>query len=284
MLRLRLISDFIDYYDHYFDVSGVNAFFLRKSKSGLNRRQIFRYLDNHNIKTIPHGLVKDLYDKYYKVNTKQDVHKDYRLKKYTNQIVVYLDEDIHRGEGKVSINILEAIEKYPNYYASVYLYSSSIVSYSSSYKKLFIGEYEFNLDYISLSNRWRSNCGIVAIVLKSFKIRKLDDELSFWWRKDRLKKTIIPNYSLFSIDAIDTLAYNIDGDGPLKEEFCIDFNIAPQVPKTVVVNEGIHCSHQIENMNDKEKEMFERIKKLKGQEVEFKEILPAKEAAESIKK
>ncbi len=292
MLKMRLISDFLDYYDHHFDCDKIDAVFLRKSKSGLNRRQMLKYLDNYAAgfatmfngklcpdpwkKVVPHGTVGELFEKYFKdEEARRRFYKDYDFEHFISELVVYSDEDAHRGEGKIRIDInvgeneREEIKKYWNNYASFYL-EDYFSSYPRSYRTLCIGEYVFNLAYLSLTDTWRSNVGIVNIVLNNIDVRK------------PVKNEI--NYALYALDSVNTTVPNPDDHSAMYRKHFVDFNIAPQVPETVIIPSWGFGDLWHIHTDKKIKGVLENVRKLKGQEVEFKEILPAKEAAESIKK
>ena len=73
MSRIRIQSDFRDYYDHAFCGSHEtpDAIFQRHSRGGMNRQEMFAALEAAGLLVPRHGLVRDLvptlkaeYEKY----------------------------------------------------------------------------------------------------------------------------------------------------------------------------------------------------------------------------
>ena len=142
-MKVKLKSDFIDFYDHWFDNEGI--IFERMTKNELSRSQMFSIFDQYHIATPKHGKVKDLI---------------LELSPY-DWVVVYLDEYEHQGKGKIFGNINYAASNYPSYYASQY-----IPSQATSIRELWLGDYHFVLQYSS-DDTWRSNVGNVEICIKA---------------------------------------------------------------------------------------------------------------------
>lgn len=166
---IRLNSDFLDYYDHWFDNSTSPLVFDRISTGGMSRSEMFDLFTSINLLTPRYGKVRDL-----------------GLAEY-DLAVVYLDEKSHRGEGKIQISYTRARALYPDHFASEYMYPSCI-----SYRYLKIGSREFWLSYFS-SNDWRSNYGDVLIYILK---KDIWEDLSF------PKVEGLDNYPLFAIDFV----------------------------------------------------------------------------------
>jgi hypothetical protein len=213
--KIRLISDFLDYYDHWFDVYDASIVFERMSRGGMSRPEMLSFLKSLGLKVPFFGRVKDVYK--------------YMLRKYEDipyvdsilSVVVHLDERAHCGEGKVQIPLCEAMEKYPDCFAVEYI-PAQPSGLGLSWRYLQIGNKIFWLEFAS-RNDWRSNCGQVDIKVLS---REQDGY------HERIK------YPLFAVDFI-----------PADNLYAVDFNIAPQIRGTGV-----------------------------------EELLPAREAAEAIKR
>jgi hypothetical protein len=138
-MKLKLISDFWDYYDHWFDIDGQP--FYRKSRSGMDRIEMFEFLVEHKIPTVPNGYLNDMMKKY----------------ELNQEIVVYEDLDAHRAEGKIKMTIKDALKKYGNVYCSLYIPDNP----GLSTRHLRIGDKNCCLIY--QSKDWRSNYSDVEI-------------------------------------------------------------------------------------------------------------------------
>jgi hypothetical protein len=134
---MKLISDFRDYYDHGFDNNEPT--FNRLMVSGPTKQEQFELISQCGYVTIPYGKPKDF--------NRNDL------------LVVYTDETLHAGEGKLIGPQYEALELYPDNLCSIYIASNSI-----STRYLWIGSRCFELTYENLDKReWRSNVGDVEI-------------------------------------------------------------------------------------------------------------------------
>ena len=191
-MTLKLVSDFRDYYDFWFDKEGFEL--RRVTTEGPSRSEMFKLFQGHKIHTPRHGIVKDM-------------PADVKWR------VVYVDESLHRGEGKELVQAEEARQKYPSLFCCEYLSFPSnepTMSYKekyfgSSWRELVIGNNYFFLHYINCDD-WRSNVG--------------DDiriELNASYPGKRPKKDL--HYPLYAID------YVFDDQ---KGDFAaVDLNIAP---------------------------------------------------------
>ncbi len=213
---IYLQSDFIEKYDNYLHDPMGKYRWKRLSRGGMNRRRLLSFLDEHSKdqiwnRVVPHGIVKDLYKRFKETNEWEKLGIS---SSYLNYIV-YLDEKSHRGEGKILVDIEEAIKKYPDYYASVYL-ENECSDFSISERLLYIGNIVFKLTYISITDNWRSNCGKVIVKYIS---------------KNEVDKKDLLNYPIYSIDRIWVKMEKDSGSIP----FLLDFNIAPGIPEEVFI-------------------------------------------------
>ena len=210
---IYLQSDFIEKYDNYLhDPMGKHRW-KRLSKGGMNRRRLLSFLDKYSKKRIwynvvPHGIVKDLYKRFKGTVEWEKIEV---LSTYS-EFVIYLDEKSHRGEGKILVDIEEAIKKYPDHYASIYL--NGECDFPITERLLYIGNIVFKLTYISITDYWRSNCGKVIIK---------------YINKNEVEEKDLLNYPIYSIDRVWV---------PMKKDsnscpFLLDFNIAPGIPEEV---------------------------------------------------
>jgi hypothetical protein len=215
--KIKLVSDFWDYYDHWFDGSDAEIVFERRSTGGMDRLQMLEYLKSLGLRVPAFGCVRDLYDR-----KRREWQGNIDIVDSLLSVVVYLDERAHRGEGKVLLSLCDAMEQYPDHLATEYI-PALPSGHGLTWRYLQVGDKVFWLEYTSRDD-WRSNCGNVHI-------RVLSRE------KDSYNERI--KYPLFAVDFVPA------GN----KLYAIDFNIAPGV---------------------------------KGTSVE--ELLPAREAAEAIKK
>ena len=196
-MELMLRSDFRDYYDHQFDLTGRP--FSRFSKGGMNRRQMFAILKRIGLEVPIHGTAKEIYERT------EEYEREYLLS--TMDLVVYLDETAHRGEGKIRLGFKEALDAYPDQFASMYIHPPQDLAQSTRY--LAVGDRAFWLRYESVDD-WRSNCGNVRITVL---------------REEKTGRYPIP-FALYAIDFVPI--------GQLNERLAVDFNVAPGIRGTGV--------------------------------------------------
>lgn len=191
-MKIKLISDFFDWYDHAFYPDGDVCLF-RNQWEGMSRPEMFRYLESLQNQVPQHGLVKDIVPTMLEMKRREMgmvedeiLHTDTNIelaleeaKRGQNldtlakeaqkvmfdmqtRVVVYTDPMKHRGEGKELLSGSEAMIKYPNHYCSVY-HMSTMDGGSFSRRILAIGDLGFIIEYHS--DDWRSNCGEVEIAV-----------------------------------------------------------------------------------------------------------------------
>lgn len=133
-MKLRLVTDFPDYYDHHFDNDGER--FYRKTNSGMDRKSMFSFFAEQNIATPLFGTVKEL----------SQVLDPF------SYIVVYTDLHSHQGENKKKICLFEATALgLSDMFASQYVKENKGVSY----RYLRVGSLSFWIRYES--KEWLSN-------------------------------------------------------------------------------------------------------------------------------
>lgn len=151
-MKLQLRSDFIDYYDHYFDRNGI--VFNRYSRNNISRLEMFNMMENWGLKVPEYGLCNKLSEN----NSISD-----------NKVVVYLDQYAHQGEDKELLSLEKACLKHPQKLGSIYIPTSDRIDgfKSISYRLLQVGIARFWILYCSPDD-WRSNAGNCSIeVLKT---------------------------------------------------------------------------------------------------------------------
>jgi hypothetical protein len=141
---LRLISNFIDYYDHYFDLHG--DIFRRMSNGGMDRRVMLEFLKNQGFNVPTFGIVKEMINQN---ELKGDTY-----------VVIHTDITSHRGENKLLMPFKEALDYHPNSFMVRYV--SSLKGVSWRYLK--VGDQSFFLRYES--EDWRSNWNTNQVVIE----------------------------------------------------------------------------------------------------------------------
>jgi hypothetical protein len=197
-MRVRLNSDFTDWYDHQFagKYEAADAELVRIANDPdftLSKRQQFKLLEEVGLNTPINGEVSEIAPQVG-----------------SNKLVVYLDEFAHRGEGKVLLDSEDAIAQYPNHYCSVWIdtATSDGLIKSNSWRLLQIGNKGWWLKYQN-PDSWLSNVGENVSI-------KLGHESNFWEDCD-LNRLVLKEYALF---AIDFVFYK-------SKPLAIDFNPAP---------------------------------------------------------
>ncbi len=200
-MKVQLKSDFNDYYDHCFDLEGI--LFERYSRQGRGRRAALEFLSAIGVKTPPYGTPQEVRNQ----TDPRLLERELLLQqdsKYLLSVVVYLDENAHRGEGKVLMPLYQALVKYPHYLCSLFI--PPLPGKSISRRYLQVGRKAFWLRYTSRDD-WRSNCGNVEIEM----IKQ---------EEDAYHPQI--HYPLFSIDYIANT----------EELLAVDLNVSPQLKGT----------------------------------------------------
>lgn len=142
--KVALRTDFHDYYDHYFDLQGM--IFERFSYQGMQRKSMLDFLSDVGFDTPLYGTVQEVYDQIDDIDFLE--------------VVVYLDQMAHQGEGKIKIPMRQAITEYPDHLCSVYIPPKT--GQVRSLRYLQVGNKRFWLKYASKDD-WRSNYGDVEI-------------------------------------------------------------------------------------------------------------------------
>ncbi|MBF7084413.1 hypothetical protein IT084_15780 [Desulfallas sp. Bu1-1] len=196
--KIKLVSDFWDYYDHWFDGSDAEIVFERRSTGGMDRLQMLEYLKSLGLRVPAFGRVRDLYDR------ERQVWQGYVD---ITSVVVYLDERAHRGEGKVLLSLRDAMEQYPDHLATEYI-PALPSGHGLTWRYLQVGDKIFWLKCTSHSD-WRSNCGDVEIKVLSREKDSYNDKIRH------------PLYAVDFVPAGNRL-------------YAVDFNVAPGIKGTGV--------------------------------------------------
>ncbi|MDX5935632.1 hypothetical protein SIL73_13125 [Acidithiobacillus thiooxidans] len=157
-MKIKIKSDFRDYYDHAFcgSYETPDAVFQRQSTGGMSRSAMFAAFELAGLLTPRHGLVRDL------VPALKAEYANYPKELWQMmQVVVHIDEQAHAGDGKVALSFDAAETQYPAAFAVEFLPTVAGVG-AISYRHLRVGKRMFWLRYTSLDD-WRANCGDVQI-------------------------------------------------------------------------------------------------------------------------
>lgn len=177
-MKVKLRSDFTDYYDHWFDLEGVE--YRRVGTDGPSRSEMFEILRGLGLMTPTHGRLGE-----------QDLgHRE---------VVVYLDERLHCGEGKTRLLYNDAVVRHPGKLFSLFIPPGGV-----SIRHLHIGRRCFELQYRSVED-WRSNVGDGDCCVRG--------EIAVPTYRSKVAE------ALFAIDFVPLL--------PTEQLFAVDFNIAP---------------------------------------------------------
>jgi hypothetical protein len=147
MNKVKLVSDFREWYDHMFDIEGLE---LHRPSRHLGRRESLNIMDAAGLRVPPSGPISTFWN-----------HGD--------TVVVHTDEYAHRGDGKVIIDLFNfpvrsEIDKYNGMTCVKYMVDDN--SFGRSYRHLWIGDMYFGIFYKSYN--WRSNFGDVSISLDDY--------------------------------------------------------------------------------------------------------------------
>jgi len=208
-MKVKLVTDYRDYYDHWFDLGDDIYEYHRMTTGGPQKDEQFHILKKMGFKIPKIGTVTELYDKY--------LHSDAWCESGNlppdefYKVVVYQDQKKHCGEGKTLMTLKDAFEYYPFKFASEYI-QPDLTGGVRSWRWLQIGYRPFLLEYKS-NDSWRSNCGDVDVQV--------------------IQESLIHNF----VDSVEHPLWAIDFlVMPDMERIAIDFNIAPGIKWSGVDN------------------------------------------------
>jgi hypothetical protein len=197
-----LETDFRDFYDHWFAGSwqAPDVVFERRARGGMRRSVMLPWLEQLGLQVPEHGRVRDLAPRLLagRPTALADIL----------DVVVYLDEAAHAGEGKVRLSVTEAMAQHPDAYASEFIPANQR-GLGESLRYLRIGRRQFWLRYTSADD-WRSNSGEAQVGLLC---------------EERTADTpwVVP-HPLFAVDFVPAGS----------SLYAVDFNTAPQIGGTGV--------------------------------------------------
>ncbi len=159
-MRLKLLSDYREFYDAHFDLDGERTFYRQASEGhGFSKREQFSKLKDLGWRIPIVGPVASIAPVF--------PH---------NHLVVYDSEFLHAGEGKRLLPSLQALaECHPYTLCSMFIPTTKETPREKcvSLKFLYIGNHKFFFR-IHSSREWRTNCGRPIVELLDYKPGKND--------------------------------------------------------------------------------------------------------------
>lgn len=153
-MKLKLHSDFDDYYDGGFEQEGVA--FDRFSEDGPSRREMYALLEQAGYRVPRHGTVEELAARITREWQQMDVPVSASVIRQMTDLVVYATARSHGGDIHL-VSIDEALRFFPHHYCTELIrVQSGERGWMLQY--LQIGDRCWWLNYAS-SNNWRSNVG-----------------------------------------------------------------------------------------------------------------------------
>ncbi len=147
---MKLLTDYAQWYDGIFDDTGVTFHRTARTRGGLAKREQFQLFERLGWPVPPHGLIAELANR-------TGLARDWQFPAATWQqeldVVVYLDEFQHRGEGKVKLPLVDALTKYPGHYGSLFI---PLANSAVSFRHVRFGRLGFWLRQQG-GEDWRSN-------------------------------------------------------------------------------------------------------------------------------
>ena len=157
---MQLLTDFPQYYDGIFDGSGPVFHRMAFSRGGLSKRRQFAMFEQLGFTTPPHGPVSDLVTRGRAPEWLGPAPEQWLEEVHC---VVYVDELLHGGQGKVRLSLAEAARQYPETYASIY---SPPVARAVNFRHVRLGGIGVWLRQTGGANEWKSNRGDTETVLE----------------------------------------------------------------------------------------------------------------------
>ncbi len=146
MVNIRLLTDYHDYYDHYFDLDGLP--YQRFTKTSRTRQNDFVFLQNAGFCVPWFGKVE---------------HCQRLCSALQVKVVIYDKPTAHCGDGKRLISSIDLAKEDPDKFCSFYIPASK----AYHIRLLAIGEWKAVLRYTS-NHEWLSNNGDVEIELLQY--------------------------------------------------------------------------------------------------------------------
>lgn len=115
---MKLRTDFAQWYDSLFNDEGPEFQRMAFTRGGLAKREQFALFDRLGLRSPPHGLVRELAGRPHLPDAWQFPGAAWTAEV---NVVVYLDELQHGGNGKVRMPLAEALANHPDHYATLFV-------------------------------------------------------------------------------------------------------------------------------------------------------------------
>lgn len=115
---MKLLTDYAQWYDELFDGTGVTFHRTARTRGGLPKREQFQLFERLGWRVPPHGLIAELASQTGLAAAWQCPRTAWHREV---EVVVYLDEFQHEGQGKLKLPLAEALTKYPGHYGSLFI-------------------------------------------------------------------------------------------------------------------------------------------------------------------
>ena len=151
---MKLLSDYDQWYDGVFDDRPPTFHRLAFTAGGLSKRAQFDLFASLQLPTPIHGTVAELAATIASQRWPGLAAQPPAALRSAFRCVVYLDEHAHRGEGKELLNLEEALARYPQVLASVYVPADGI---PAAFRLVRFGRWGFWLRQEGAAGQWQSN-------------------------------------------------------------------------------------------------------------------------------
>ena len=197
-MKIKLRSDFDDYYDGCFDDEGIP--FDRLAESGPYRREMYAFLEQAGYRVPRHGTVEEMAARIAREWQEMNVPVSEQVVRQMTELVVYGVERGHGGNNHL-VSVDDALDIFPHHYCAEYIrVQPSGLGWSLQH--LQIGDRHWWLSYTS-ANNWRSNAGDCKVEILEEGPRGYHDTIT---------------EPIFSIDLL-----------PAQQLCAIDYNIGPKL-------------------------------------------------------
>lgn len=115
---MKLLTDFAQWYDSLFNGEGPEFQRMAFTRGGLAKREQFALFERLGLRSPPHGLVRELASRPHLPDAWQLPGAAWTAEV---EVVVYLDELQHAGNGKVKLPLAEALARHPGHYATLFV-------------------------------------------------------------------------------------------------------------------------------------------------------------------
>lgn len=203
-MRIKLKSDFRDFYDYAFHIHGNKTFDRIANDRSMSKSDQFEIFNKLTLKTPLIGTPQQLLDQGLGL---------------IDLVVVYLDDRAHCGEGKHFTELEDVLVNHPNTLCSQWINTTGLFDESISYRLLQIGYRAWLLRYMGMGGWMSNHCYDTNIYVES--------------EIEPIINPILEKYPLFAIDFVNPVnAITPEYTEDLYDCYAIDFNSAPGMRHT----------------------------------------------------